>query len=52
MPVIGSVVELPAASGEATADDSEVPELLELAPPPLLPPPLELETRIVPFICG
>jgi hypothetical protein len=51
MPVIGRVVELPAAPGEATADDSDVPEPLELSPP--LPPlPLELRTRTVPFICG
>jgi hypothetical protein len=50
MPVIGRVVEVPAASGEATAEASEVPEP-ELAPPePPLPP--ELTTRIVPFICG
>ena len=49
MPVIGRVVELPAAPGEATAEDSEVPELLELAPPP---PELELRTRTVPFMFG
>jgi hypothetical protein len=51
MPVIGSVVEVPAASGEATAEDSEVPELLGLAPPPL-PLPLELNTRTVPCMFG
>jgi hypothetical protein len=52
MPVIGRVVELPAAPGEATAEDSEVPELLELDPalPPL--PLLEASTRTVPFMFG
>ncbi len=53
MPVIGSVVEVPAASGEATADDSELDEPLEVEPAePPLPPELELSTRTVPCMFG
>src|SRR5215470_17473662 len=60
MPVIGRVLESPAAFGELTAEASEpdeLPELEEDAPPPFPPPPpppplLEASTRIVPFICG
>jgi hypothetical protein len=46
------VVELPAASGEATADDSEVPLELELAPPPPPLPDALSTTRTVPCMFG
>ena len=55
MPVAGRVLASPAASGEATAEDSEVADPLEFAPaePPLPPPPpLELSTRTVPCMFG
>jgi hypothetical protein len=45
------VDEVPAASGEATAEASEVPLELELVdPPPALP--LALTTRTVAFMFG
>jgi hypothetical protein len=48
------VVESPAAPGDATADDSDDDDPLELDPalPPLPPLPPELRTRTVPFMFG